>query len=108
MKLHYIKEPFLEFGRGTHICPRTGITEYDVYDTKLRIRRERVFLGAVGTSDMLSKLYSWLEKCSQPIPPQKDSKQPNLIQTLMKSFGLKTGMHESMQRLTSTTAKLNF
>jgi hypothetical protein len=78
MKLHYIKEPFLEFGRGTHICPRTGITEYDVYDTKLRIRRERVFLGAVGTSDMLSKLYSWLEKCSQPIPPQKDSKQPNL------------------------------
>jgi hypothetical protein len=78
MKLHYIKEPFLEFGRGSHICPRAGITQYDVYDTKLRIRRERVLVGAVGTSDMLSKLYSWLEKCSQPIPSQKDSKQPNL------------------------------
>lgn len=78
MKLHYIQEPFLEFGRGSHTCPRTGITQYDVYDTKLRIRREKVLVGAVGTSDMLSRLYSWLEKCSQPIPPQKDSKQPNL------------------------------
>ncbi|WDD36292.1 hypothetical protein PQG02_33275 (plasmid) [Nostoc sp. UHCC 0926] len=78
MKLYYIKEPLLEFGQGSHVCPRTGITNYDVYDTKLKIRRERVLVGAVGTSDTLSKLYSWLEKCSQPIPAPQNSKQPNL------------------------------
>lgn len=79
MKLHYIKEPLLEFGQGSHICPRAGITNYDVYDTKLKIRRERVLVGAVGTSDTLSKLYAWLEKCSQPIPAKPDSRQPNLF-----------------------------
>ncbi|WP_199320153.1 hypothetical protein [Leptolyngbya sp. FACHB-261] len=78
MKLHYIKEPSLEFGRGSHVCPRAGITEYDVYDTRLKIRRERVLIGAVGTSDMLSKLHAWLDKCSQLIPPQANSRQPNL------------------------------
>jgi hypothetical protein len=79
MKLHYIKEPLLEFGQGSHICPRADITNYDVYDTKLKIRRERVLVGAVGTSDTLSKLYAWLEKCSQPIPAKPDSRQPNLF-----------------------------
>ncbi|MEG4584715.1 hypothetical protein QUA54_05600 [Microcoleus sp. MOSTC5] len=79
MKLHYIKEPLLEFGQGSHLCPRTGITNYDVYDTKLKIRRERVIVGAVGTSDTLSKLYTWLEKCSQFIPAKPDSRQPNLF-----------------------------
>ncbi|MEG4812082.1 hypothetical protein QUA82_31210 [Microcoleus sp. F8-D3] len=79
MKLNYIKEPLLEFGQDLHICPRAGITNYDVYDTKLKIRRERVLVGAVGTSDTLSKLYAWLEKCSQPIPAKPDSRQPNLF-----------------------------
>jgi len=79
MKLHYIKEPDLEFGRDTHVCPRAGITKYDVYDTRLKIRRERVLVGAVGTSDTLSKLHAWIEKCSQSIPPKPDSRQPNLF-----------------------------
>lgn len=78
MKLHYIKEPSLEFGRNFHVCPRAGITKYDVYDTRLKIRRDRVLVGAVGTSDSLFKLYSWLEKCSQPISAKQNSKQPNL------------------------------
>lgn len=79
MKLHYIKEPFLEFGRDTHVCPRAGITKYDVYDTRLKIRRERVLVGAIGTSDGLSKLHTWIEKCSQFIPPKLNSRQPNLF-----------------------------
>ncbi len=78
MKLHYIKEPSLEFGKNSHICPRAGITKYDVYDTKLKIRRDRVLIGAVGTSDTLSKLHQWIERCSKPIPAPPDSRQPNL------------------------------
>ncbi|MEQ8383916.1 MAG: hypothetical protein RH949_16305 [Coleofasciculus sp. A1-SPW-01] len=95
MKLHYIREPLLEFGRDSHVCPRAGIANYDVYDTKLKIRRERVLVGAVGTSDTLSKLYSWLEKCSQPIPSKPDSRQPNLFAPFCgfkPDFGFKSSL----------------
>jgi len=79
MKLHFIQEPLLEFGQGKHICPKAGISHYGVYDTKFDARRERILVGAVGTSDALTRLTVWLEKCSCPIPPPTDSKQPNLF-----------------------------
>ena len=79
MKLHFIKEPLLEFGQGEHICPRAGISRYSVYDTKFEARRERILVGAVGTSKNLSGLADWLEKCSDGILPPPDSKQPNLF-----------------------------
>ncbi len=85
----------LEFGRDSHVCPRAGIANYNVYDTKLAIRRERVLVGAVGTSDTLSKLYSWLEKCSQPIPSKPDSRQPNLFAPFCgfkPDFGFKSSL----------------
>ena len=78
MKLHFIEETLLEFGQGTHICPRAGIAQYDVYDTKFEARRERILVGAVGTNDTLSSLEDWLDKCSNYIPPPSDSRQPNL------------------------------
>lgn len=31
MKLTTLGEPLLEFGTGTHICPRTGIEHMGVY-----------------------------------------------------------------------------
>ncbi len=77
MKLDDIKEPLLEFGKGEHICPRAGIAYYDVYDTKLNARRDKILVGAVGTSDTLSKLHNWLDKCEKPIAPNI-STQSNL------------------------------
>ena len=77
MKLHHIQEPQLEFGRGTHVCPRAGIAEHDVYDARFNARRTKILVGAVGTSDTLSKLATLIDKCSRPIPP-KDSRQPKL------------------------------
>ena len=62
MKLHFIQEPLLEFGQGEHICPKTGITQYRVYDTQFNARREQILVGAVGTSDTLSRLTVWLDK----------------------------------------------
>ena len=79
MRLHNIPEPDLEFGRNTHICPRGGIAEYDVYDSKLRARRDHILVGGVGTSDCLEKLHNWLERCSQVIPAKPDNKQPSLF-----------------------------
>lgn len=78
MKLHHIEEPLLEFGAATHVCPRAGIANYDVYDSKFSARRDRILVGAVGTSDTLARLHNWLERCSKPIPPKLNAKQPNL------------------------------
>jgi hypothetical protein len=78
MKLYKIAEPLLEFGYGTHIDPRTGISQHSVYDAKFQARRDRILIGAVGTSDSLSALASWLDRCSRPIPAPLDSRQRNL------------------------------
>ncbi len=79
MRLNNIHEPDLEFGRNTHICPRAGIAEYDVYDSKLRARRDHILVGGVGTSDCLEKLHNWLERCSKYIPAKPNNKQPLLF-----------------------------
>jgi hypothetical protein len=78
MKLNIIHEPELEFGRGFSPCPRTGIAEHDVYDARFNARRERILIGAVGTSDNLEELGKWLDRCSRLIPSPADCKQPNL------------------------------
>ena len=79
MKYSHIQEPLLEFGEGTCVCPRKGISMYHVYDTKLSARRERILVGAIGTSDNLSKFSTWIERCSQHIPPKLKSHQPELF-----------------------------
>jgi hypothetical protein len=78
MRLHFIEEPNLEFGRGVHVCPKAGITQYGVYDTRFSARRERILVGAVGTSDTLSGLAAWLDRCSRHVPMKAECKQPNL------------------------------
>ena len=78
MRLHFIDEPPLEFGQGEHICPKAGISSYSVYDTKFDVRREQILVGAVGTSDTLSKLEHWLARCSNYIPAPAENSQPNL------------------------------
>lgn len=78
MKFSTLEEPILEFGRGMDLCPRAGITKYDVYDSRFATRRDSIFVAAVGPSDTLTKLSVWLEKCSKVIPPKPDARQPNL------------------------------
>lgn len=106
MRLYTIEEPFLEFGRGTHICPRAGITEYDVYDSRLKVRRDRIFVGAVGTSDTLVKLSDWLDRCSKSIPPKPDSKQPNLF-TGFCGFNNELGFKSTLVMEEEITRRLN-
>jgi hypothetical protein len=79
MKFNFIEEPLLEFGTGVHVCPRAGIAEYSVYDTKMSVRRERILVGAVSNSDVLTKFKEWTLSCSTYIPAKAKSKQPNLF-----------------------------
>jgi hypothetical protein len=90
MRFHFIDEPKLEFGTNVHICPRAGITDFGVYDIKLTDRRDKIFVGAVGTNETLEKLNEWLEKCSEYIPGKPDAAQPNLFPAFC-GFNLETG-----------------
>lgn len=89
MKLHTIPEPEMEFGNGTDICPRSGISQHAVYDSRISERRESVLVGAVGTSEVLDKLHRWLGRCEAMIPAKKNNRQP----TLYPAFcGLNSGL----------------
>lgn len=79
MKLEVFREPELEFGTDTHVCPRAGITQYGVYDTRLSTRRSRIHVGAVGRSDDLEKLGQWLDRCRGQIPGKAETQQPELF-----------------------------
>ncbi|NYT00635.1 MAG: hypothetical protein GKB99_02790, partial [Methanocellales archaeon] len=85
-----IKEPYLEFSQGIHCCPRAGITEYMVYDSKFKVRKKEIFVGAVGTSQSLQSLNEWIEKCSNFIAAKPNSNQPNLY-TSFSGFNENSG-----------------
>ena len=82
MKVTVIEEPLLEFGKGTHICPRNGIERMGVYDTKDELRRSELRLGIVGRGEGVDKLDVWLDLCRNGILG-KESELSNLF----KGFG---------------------
>jgi hypothetical protein len=80
MKLQHIAEPRLVFARGEHICPRHGIATCGVYDARdSTVRRDRVFLGAVGDSKSLEALAAWVARCAEPIARNAEARQPHLF-----------------------------
>lgn len=79
MKLQILPEPELQFGRGQHVCPRAGIRQLDVYDSVLKVRRDHLWIGAVGISDDLESLGTWMERCQQSIPAKLNARQPTLF-----------------------------
>ena len=79
MKLDTFKEPLLEFGENTHICPRAGISQYGVYDIQLNTRRQQILVGGVGTSDDLEKLTHWIDRCKSVISGKSETNQPELF-----------------------------
>jgi hypothetical protein len=106
VKFHFIQEPLLEFGQNTHICPRAGITQYDVYDTRFVARRDRILVGAVGTSETLARLSAWLDTCANQIPPKADSRQPNLYVPFC-GFNAQSGFKASVVLTQEITRTLN-
>jgi hypothetical protein len=95
MYLEQIPEPDLEFAKDRYICPRTGIASFDVFDSTLEIRRDKINIGAVGTDRGLEKLRKWLERCREPIAARADTLQFNLYQGFpgfQRDFGFKAEM----------------
>ena len=79
MDLDYFEEPVLAFGKGGHVCPRRGITDYGVFDYDSAGRGHVVRVGAVGTGVCLQKLVSWVERCRSRIEGPKGARQVNLF-----------------------------
>jgi hypothetical protein len=78
MNYTYLEEPLLEFGEDTHICPRAGIADFSVYDSKNHPRRNDIYIGAIGTNPNFDLFNAWLKKISTQIPA-KSSDKPNLF-----------------------------
>lgn len=94
MKLTGLDEPLLEFGTGTHICPRTGIEHLGVYDTRDELRRTELRIGVVGRGEGIDLLDAWLESCRSGID-RKESNLPNLF----RGFGGINQHHGFLTRL---------
>jgi hypothetical protein len=79
MKLTILPEPLLEFGTGTHICPRTGIEQMGVYDKRDELRRTELRIGVVGRGEGIDLLDEWLAKCRAGVERKAGSKLLNLF-----------------------------
>ncbi|MDH6304216.1 hypothetical protein M2459_000944 [Parabacteroides sp. PF5-5] len=106
MKYHFIEEPLLEFGKDEHFCPRQGIANYDVYDTKFTARKTEILIGIVGISEDVEKLNAWLERCKSFIPSKANTKQPQLF-TSFCGFNENTGFRSKFITSTEITRVIN-
>lgn len=94
MKLSKLPEPLLEFGSGTHVCPRTGIEQMGVYDKKDELRRTELRVGVVGRGEGVDLLDDWLQKCRDGIERKKKSELKNLF----RGFGGISQTHGFLSR----------
>ena len=78
MNIGHLNEPRLLFAKGTHICPRRGITEYGVFDKAQATRRNEIFIGGIGTAHCIDMLEKWIERCRGAIEAASGAKQENL------------------------------
>ena len=100
MKLTNLAEPLLEFGSGTHICPRTGIEHMGVYDKRDELRRTELRIGVVGRGEGIDLLDDWLEKCRDGLNRKESSKLLNLFRGfggINKDYGFLTRLINSPQ-----------
>jgi hypothetical protein len=75
MKLRYIDEPSLQFGVNQHICPKSGIYNYNPFDIH-QVRPEKITIGIIGKGESIDKVLNWIELCKSHIKG-KESKNPH-------------------------------
>ncbi|MXY89404.1 MAG: hypothetical protein F4Y89_02580 [Gammaproteobacteria bacterium] len=78
MNISHLNEPRLLFAKGTHVCPRRGISEYGVFDQVQTTRRQEIYIGGIGTSHCVDLLAKWIERCHGVIASASEVKQENL------------------------------
>ncbi|MGH1337247.1 MAG: argonaute/piwi family protein [Aureispira sp.] len=72
MKITYIEEPLLQFGSGSHVCPKGGINTYSPYDYFHEDRPEKIRLGLIGIGESTDKINHWVDRCRHNISSEKD------------------------------------
>lgn len=100
MKLTTLAEPLLEFGTGTHICPRTGIENMGVYDKRDELRRTELRIGVVGRGEGIDLFDEWLERCREGVERKKESQLLNLFRGfggVNQNYGFLTRLINSPQ-----------
>jgi hypothetical protein len=79
VKLSFLEEPELEFGRGgRHVDMRFGISTHGPLDGGADSAPRSIRLGLVGTQETTEGLRHWLDKCASGIAA-KISPLPNLF-----------------------------
>jgi hypothetical protein len=106
MIYNFIDEPLLEFGKDTHFCPRQGISNYDVYDTKFTARKTELLVGVIGLDEDIEKFNKWIERCKGHIPAKLDNKQPQLF-TNFCGFNENTGFRSKFIISSEITRTIN-
>ena len=81
MKVEYLKEPELIFGKGKSICPRDGIERFNVYDTVEKIRKHELLIGIIGINEDIENMKNWLKRFSHFIPAKAGGKQKGLFRS---------------------------
>ncbi|MFZ1809310.1 MAG: hypothetical protein WAU36_18900 [Cyclobacteriaceae bacterium] len=102
MKFEYLPEPELLFGKDKHICPKFGIREFDVYDTRNETRKTEILVGLVGIEEDVDSAITWLDRCKAFIPAKPKAKQPNLFQPFL-GFHKEKGFCASLLYSSETT-----
>lgn len=78
MEFKVLDEPQLTFGKGDHVCPKTGIESLGVYDINDELRKSELRVGLVGRPKGINDLNGWLLQC-QSFIEGKEGKLPNLF-----------------------------
>ncbi|MBL1214689.1 MAG: hypothetical protein HND52_15140 [Ignavibacteriae bacterium] len=97
MKFNLLNEPELVFGGGKHICPKTGITDYSVYDINFKARKTDFLLGIVGLEEDIEKLNDWLKVCEGFISAEDSDKQNISFPGFNRNTGFKSSFQYSSE-----------
>ncbi|MDT3740782.1 MAG: hypothetical protein RO257_14930 [Candidatus Kapabacteria bacterium] len=81
MKVDFIQEPELIFGKGKDICPRQGIANYNVYDTIQNARKDQLLIGMVGIEEDIENLKILINRFESFIPSNPQGKQKDLFKS---------------------------
>lgn len=63
MKAEFLEEPELEFGSGTHIDVRYGISQFGTLDRGAATAPHEIRVGIVGTAETVESVQNWLTAC---------------------------------------------
>ena len=69
----------MQFGTNQHICPKTGIYNFNPFDIS-QVRPEKIAIGIIGKSESIDKVLDWLNSCKSHIEGKKSKNpHPNLF-----------------------------